>query len=151
MTYAFPIAPTFPGSTLRRELDRLFEDRVPARTAERVWQPSVTAREDEKGFTLDVDIPGIDPDGIEVLAEDGVLTVKGSRAERATAEGEKVLFAEQPRGQFQRSFRLPKQADPETVAASYAFGVLTVRVEKPTPARPRRVPVNVQAQTISAT
>lgn len=145
MTYTFPIAP-FPAATIRRELDRLFEEAFPGRPAERGWQPAVTAQEDAAGYTLDMDLPGVDPAGVEVLAEDGVLTIKGARGRRETGADAKVLFTEQPHGAFTRRFRLPKEADLQTVQASYGFGVLTVRVAKVTPAQPRRVPVTVAGQ-----
>lgn len=145
MTYTFPIAPTFPAATFRRELDRMFEDAFSGRPADGQWQPQVTAREDGAGYTLDVDLPGVDPAQVEVLAEDSVLTVRGTRGRREPGEGETVLFAEQPHGMFVRRFRLPKHADLQTVNASYALGTLTVHIAKIVPAQPRRVPVTVSA------
>jgi HSP20 family protein len=146
MTYTFPIAPSFPASSMRRELDRLFEEAFTGRPSERGWQPGVSAREDAAGFTLDMDLPGVDPAGVEVLAEDGVLTIKGTRGLRETGADEKVLFAEQPYGAFTRRFRLPKWADLQAVQASYGLGVLTVRIGKVAPAQARRVPVTVVDQ-----
>ena len=150
MTYTIPLASAYPAASLRRELDRLFGDTFPARHTDPVWQPSASAREDASGYTLTLDIPGIDPDTVEVLAEDGILTVKGTRTERIAAEGEKILFAEQTSGNFTRRFRLPKSADLQQITASYAFGVLTVRIAKVVPAQPRRVPVNLEAPTTLA-
>ena len=151
MTYTFPIAPAFPSITLRRDLDRLFDDVFPARNGESAWQPAVNAREDAQGYTVDVDLPGVDPEGVEVLAEDGVLAIRGARAVREMAEGEKALFTEQPKGSFVRRFRLPKSADLQQVHATYANGVLTVRVAKVAPAQPRRVPITVHGAASTAT
>jgi HSP20 family protein len=149
MTYTFPIAPTFPASTFRRELDRMFDDVFTGRPADGQWQPQVTAREDGAGYTLEIDLPGVDPSQVEVLAEDSVLTVRGTRSRREPGEGEKVLFAEQPNGSFVRRFRLPKQADLQAVAASYALGTLSIHVAKIAPAQPRRVPVTVNGSASS--
>jgi HSP20 family protein len=149
MTYTFPIAPAFPTLHIRRELERLLNDGpVPAPRAGE-WQPAVDAREDAEGFTLELAIPGVAPEQVEVLAEDGVLTVKGARDARELTEGEKAVFSEQVRGRFTRRFRLPKSADLQTVSASYALGILTVRVAKVAPAQPRRVPVSVASPTVS--
>lgn len=132
-----------PTLTLRRELDRLFDDVFIPRPATH-WQPTADAREDGSGFTLMLDLPGVPADSVEVLAEDGVLTVKGTRAAAALGEGERALFAELPRGAFARRFRLPKSADLQAISAAYAHGVLTVRIAKIAPAQPRKVEVTVQ-------
>ena len=144
MTYTFPIAPTFPTIALRREIERLFDDAAAARPASQGWTPAVSLREDAAGFTFELDVPGVDPDAVEVVAEDGVLTVRGSRATREATEGEKTVLHEAPRGTFARRFRLPKTADLQAVSATYALGVLTVQVAKVAPAQPRRVPVTVE-------
>ncbi|GAB1341046.1 Hsp20/alpha crystallin family protein [Gemmatimonas sp.] len=146
MTYSFPIAPTFPAATFRRELDRMFEDAFGGRPADGQWQPQVTAREDGSGYTLDIDLPGVDPAQVEVLTEDSVLTVRGTRSRREPGEGEKVLFAEPSHGTFLRRFRLPKHADLQAVNASYALGTLTIHIAKIVPVQPRRVPVTVNGQ-----
>lgn len=142
MTYTFPITAAFPATSFRRELDRLFEEVVSARPQAAGWQPAVTVREDSTGITLELDLPGVSPDAVEVLAEEGVLTVKGSRELRAQQDGERTHLAERPHGSFVRRFRLPKLADLQTVTAQYTHGVLSIRVAKVAPAEPRRVPVS---------
>lgn len=157
MTYTFPtIATTFPASALRREMDRLFDDVFTragngssAQQPSASWQPAASAVEDADGFTLQLDLPGVAPETVEVLAEEGVLSIKGRRPALAPGKDERVLFAEGTAGQFLRRFRLPKTADLQAVSASYALGVLSVRVGKIAPAQPRRVPVAVQAPTVA--
>lgn len=148
MTYAFPFPSILPAQALRH-VDRLLDDAFAARAitpsdAPRVWEPAVTAREDNDGFTLAFDVPGVPADQVEVLAEGGVLTIKGARATAPLGKDERILFGDRPAGEFQRRFRLPKQADLQHITASHANGVLTVRVAKVAPVQPRRVPVVVQ-------
>lgn len=143
MTYAFPMAPAFSTVTLRRELDRFFDEAQPGRGQDSEWQPAVSIREDAGGYTVLVDLPGVDPSAVELVAEDGTLTVRGARAAHAPAEGERMVLSEQSQGRFARRFRLPKAADQQAVTASYALGVLTVRIAKVAPAQPRRVPITV--------
>lgn len=143
MTYTFPLRTSFPSASLRRDMHRLFDEAMNTRPST-VWQPTVNAREDASGYTLDVEIPGVAPESVEVLAEDGVLTVRGTRVARTLGDDERALFSEQRAGTFDRRFRLPKSADLQAVQATYALGVLSIRVSKVTPSQPRRVPITVQ-------
>jgi HSP20 family protein len=125
----------------RAQLDRAFDGFFNAPAA--VTSVAVDAREDATGFTLEMDIPGVAPESVDVVAEDGQLVVRSKRAAREVAEGETVLFAERTKGEFERRFRLSKVADLSQISASYALGVLTVRIAKVAPAQPKRVPVTV--------
>jgi HSP20 family protein len=148
--YRIPAASPAPVNAIRREMDRLFEEVFAGRPAT-AWQPAVHAREDQQGFTIALDVPGIPADRLEVLAEDGVLTVRGERVRRELAEGERQLIGETTQGQFVRQFRLPKSADLQSIQAAYDLGVLTVRVAKLAPAQPRRVPVSVHSPSVTKT
>lgn len=139
--HTLPLSAALPTISIRREMDRLFDDVFAPRGA--AWQPTAEAREDAAGFTVTLDVPGVAPETLEVLAEEGVLQVKGARADRALEEGERTLFRETGRGAFARRFRLPKTADLQQVTANYAHGVLSVRVAKLAPAQPKKVQVSV--------
>jgi HSP20 family protein len=147
--YRIPAVSTAPVTAIRREMDRLFEEVFAGRPAA-TWQPAVQAREDDQGFTIAVDVPGIPADRLEVLAEDGVLTVRGERTVREQSENERMLISETMQGQFVRQFRLPKTADLQNIQAEYDLGVLTVRVAKLAPAQPRRVPVRLQSPAVTS-
>lgn len=147
--YRIPAVSPTPVTAIRREMDRLFEEVFAGRPAAS-WQPAVQAREDQQGFTIALDVPGIPADRLEVLAEDGVLTVRGERAGRERAEGERMLISETTQGQFVRQFRLPKTADLQSIQAEYDLGVLTVRVAKLAPAQPRRVTVSVPSPAVTS-
>lgn len=139
--HTLPLSAAIPSISIRREMDRLFDDVFAPRGA--AWNPAAEAREDATGFTVTLDIPGVAPDSLEVLAEEGVLLVKGARADRERAEGERTLFREGGRGTFARRFRLPKSADLQQVTANYTHGVLSVRIAKLAPAQPKKVQVSV--------
>ncbi len=146
--YTFPLRASLPTNGLRREIDRLFEEGLSVRPnggapSGGAWQPVVEAREDATGYTLEIELPGVAPEAVEVLAEDGVLTIRGSKPSRELGESEKAVLAERMVGDFSRRFRLPKSADLQDVTATYALGVLTVRVSKVTPTQPRRVEITV--------
>ncbi|MGH7256534.1 MAG: Hsp20/alpha crystallin family protein, partial [Nitrospirales bacterium] len=95
--------------------------------------------EDEQGLNLEASLPGMDQKDIEVLVEDGVLTIKGQRKEEKTETGRDYLVREMASGEFSRSFTLPNYVDQDRAAASYRNGVLTIQFPKREEAKPRRV------------
>ena len=105
------------------------------------WAPSVDISENEKAFTLHADIPGVNPDEIEISMEKGVLTVKGERNSEKVAEGEKYRRVERQRGSFARSFTLPDSVDTDNIEAACAHGVLTVTIPKQEVAVSRRIEI----------
>ncbi len=150
MTYfTMPLSATLPTARLRSELDRLFEDTF-ANTPTVGWSPAVDVRENATSFSLDVDLPGVSTHSLEVLAEEGVLTLKGEKPSRAAKEGERTLVSQRPVGAFVRRFRLPKNADASKIEAHLADGLLTIRVAKIAPAQPRRVTVQLNPEAVSA-
>jgi HSP20 family protein len=148
-SYRSPLPTITAAAGLRREIDRLFDESLSAlgtmATGAANGQPvapvAADAREDATSIVLELAVPGVTPDSIEVVTQNGVLTVRGAFPSREMAEGETTLLRERPVGTFTRRFRLPKGIDPEQVSASHALGVLTIRIAKPEPARPRRITV----------
>jgi HSP20 family protein len=98
----------------------------------------------EDGLVLRFDLPGIDPDSIEVTVDRGVLTVGAKRTEEHT-EGEKPVVRERITGTFSRRVRLGDAADAAKVEAGYEDGVLTVRVPLAEAAKPRKVEIQTGA------
>lgn len=105
------------------------------------WQPAVDIREEQTQFVLYADIPGVDPQSIELEMEKGVLQLKGERRATAAAEEGRLSHSERSAGTFQRRFALPDSADAEGITAHSGHGVLEVRIPKRTDAGPRRIPV----------
>jgi HSP20 family protein len=98
----------------------------------------------EDGLTLRFDLPGIDPESIEVTVDRGVLTVGAKRTEEL-AEGEKPYIRERVTGSFSRRVYLGDKADSAKVEAGYENGVLTVRVPLAEAAKPRKVEIQTEA------
>lgn len=86
------------------------------------------------------DLPGIDPDTLEVRVERNVLTIEAERPSDHR-EGDEVLAAERRHGSFSRRLLLGDSLDPDQVAASYDRGVLTVTIPVKQQAKPRKIPV----------
>jgi HSP20 family protein len=128
-------------SSIREDVERVMHA-APGLFGTQEWM-TADARENPTGFTIELDLPGIAPETIDVLAEDGVLLVRASREARTLSEGERQVIGERLFGNVERRFRLPKSADLSEIRADYLHGVLTVQIAKVAPAQPRRVTVGV--------
>jgi HSP20 family protein len=94
---------------------------------------------------LRFDLPGIDPESIEVTVDKGVLTVGASRTEEY-AEDERPYRRERVMGSFARRVYLSDAVDSEKIDAAYAGGVLTVRLPLLEKAQPRKVEIHTDGQ-----
>lgn len=101
----------------------------------------VDVREDEDRYTIEANLPGVDKDGVEVTFEDGVLTIEGEVRRDDERQGANFHVRERCVGKLSRSFRLPAEADSETVKATLAEGVLTVTVDKAEAHKPHKIAV----------
>jgi len=99
--------------------------------------------ESGKSVKVVADIPGVDEKDVEVLVQDGVLTIKGNKKSEREEEGEDFYISERSFGSFSRAFRLPDGVDEQAVAANFDKGVLTVSLPKTSKGKTegRRVPV----------
>jgi len=130
---------------LQSEINRLFNGITDAESsgATSGWMPTVDIQEFDSRFQLFVDLPGVDPDAVEITLDNGVLTISGKRSLPATPEDEQMINrrAERGQGQFHRRFILPDTVDAENVEASNQHGVLSITIPKQAKAQPRRIKV----------
>lgn len=119
---------------------RRAEARRPARASH--WIPAVDLSETQEAFHIEMDLPGMPEDGIDVTVDQGVLTVRGRRTRvNADSDTGRALLRERPAGEFLRQFSLPDSADVTEVDARLVQGVLRVRIGKRQAALTRRIPV----------
>lgn len=103
--------------------------RAGARLAEWIAPPS-EASSDDGAYRIAVELPGVEPEAVELHIEDGVLTLRGEKKTSREEKGETWYFSERQYGAFSRSFRLPPDADGDKVQADMKDGVLTVTVPR---------------------
>jgi HSP20 family protein len=133
---------TGPVFGLRREIDRLFEDTFGGDPRRSGWAPAVDIREDNKEIALEVELPGIKPSDVEVMAENGVLTIRGEKLSGSTEGSEgRYHVVERSYGTFTRSFQLPTGVDDQRIEAEFADGLLTIRIPKAALAQPRKIEI----------
>lgn len=106
------------------------------------WVPLVDIKEEAERFVIHADLPGIDPQDVEVMMDKGILTIKGERRSESSEENERYSRIERSYGTFHRRFALPDSADPEGIAASGHNGVLTITIPKRPETKPRRIQVD---------
>ncbi len=133
---------------LQGDIDRILENRMrgvddTSAGAVADWTPAVDIREEDNRFVLEADIPGIEPEDIEITMEDGVLTLKGQRMIRARDDANGYRRIERVSGSFYRRFTLPDTADSEAIEARFNHGVLEVSIPKLPKVQPRRIDVKV--------
>ncbi len=121
-----------------RELDRLAQALgTPTRPA----AMPIDAYRKGDTFLVQFDLPGVEPDSIDLTVEKNVLTVHAQRS-RPEAEGVEMLLSERPQGTFSRQLFLGETLDTDHIDAEYTNGVLVLRIPVAESAKPRKVTIN---------
>ena len=136
--------------SIQDELNRLFGRTYagiePTRpTATGSWMPSMDLYETEDKIVATVDLPGIEPEDVEVAVEDATLTISGSREFSSEVKEENYHRVERRYGSFSRAISLPPTADTDKVEAHFDKGVLTVEVAKAEKAKPKKIQIKAEA------
>ncbi|HJQ11080.1 MAG TPA: Hsp20/alpha crystallin family protein [Gemmatimonadaceae bacterium] len=125
---------------LRREIDRLFEDTFGREGGS--FTPAVDIKENEKEIRLDVELPGLKPENVEVIAENGVLTIRGEKqSERKEGEDDRYQVVERSYGTFVRTFQLPQGVNEDLIKGEFENGVLSVSIPKAALPQPKRIQI----------
>jgi len=124
-----------------RELDRLAQQVLGTATRPAVM-PMDAWREDQD-FVVAFDLPGVNPESIDLDVERNVLTVKAERPE-VTGKDTELIASERPRGVFSRQLILGDALDVENVKAAYDGGVLTLRIPVTEKAKPRKIEIETK-------
>jgi len=139
--------PASPFLSLHREMNRLFDEafrdfgaptllgRMPA------W-PSVEVTDAEKEIRVSAELPGMEEKDVEVLIENGILTLRGEK--KSEVEDKARQFSERYYGRFERRIPLGFDVEDDKVAAEFKNGVLTVTVAKPetVQSKAKRIAIN---------
>lgn len=144
MTIVRRVAPRGEFMTLRRAMDRLFDDDV---FRPFTWTSSAL---EGPGLPLDVvatpdaliveaSLPGMKPDDVEVTVEDNTLRIIGRTADERAAEDGSYVVQEIRRGSFSRTVALPNGLEPDKAVATFENGVLTLTIPKAEQMKPRQI------------
>jgi HSP20 family protein len=124
-----------PFSQFRNEVDRIFDSfpfRLPTSNLGRLGAtaPAVEMTETSKSYKVTAELPGLDPEQLEVSFDDGVLRIAGEKRQEREENETGYRLSERTYGAFERLISLPSAADPEKIKAKFNNGVLTVTVGK---------------------
>jgi HSP20 family protein len=134
---------------LQDRMNRLFEDATQRRTQaggeagdefERAdWTPAADIYETDLGYSIAIDLPGIQREALQIDIDDNRLIVKGTRV----VDDSKSRRSERPRGKFLRSFSVPASIDQSRIGAEYKDGVLQIRLPKRAEQKAQKIEVKI--------
>lgn len=150
-----------PFESLRREIDRLFDDfrpfdwRLPSRVlgfevpriSRAEWQvaPAMDLVEKDDAYEITAELPGLDEKNVEIKLSNHTLTIKGEKSEEKEDRQKDYYLSERRYGSFQRSFQLPDGVDADKIDAYFAKGLLTVKLPKTAEAKKAEKKISVKA------
>ncbi len=123
-----------------RDIDAWF-DRMTGRTSSNgQWPMPMDAYKRDNDLWVDIDLPGVAPESVDIAVERNVLTVSAQR-DWDRKEGDQVYLAERHRGTFRRQVHLGDGLDADRIEARYNDGVLTLRIPVAEAAQPKKIQV----------
>lgn len=151
-----------PFESLRREVDRLFDDFHPfglrvafprglslhdrgARRAQWPVAPAMDLVEKEKEYEITAELPGMDEKSVELKVANNLLTIKGEKTEEKEEHKKDYYLSERRYGSFERSFQLPEGIDTDKIDATFAKGILRVKLPKTVDAQKAEKTISVKS------
>ena len=106
------------------------------------FTPKVDIWETEAGYNLEVEMPGVDKNGVDVKLEEGVLSILG-RVEQEGTNGFEKVYSEYESGNYERQFQISEVIDESNIKATINNGILQLELPKRESAKPKRIEVKV--------
>lgn len=110
------------------------------------FAPSAEAAATDDFYEINMELPGVKTEDVDVSVHEGSITVKGEKRSQREEKGRTYFFTEREYGSFLRSFRLPADVNPEDVTADFNDGVLSIRIPKagPPPSKAHKIEVRTK-------
>lgn len=107
----------------------------------RPWTPRTDIYETQEHVVVQIDVPGVNADQIDIQCEKGMLSVKGERPFNGKTSERNYYRVENVYGPFERYFEIPRTLDVEKVEAKYQAGILTLTFPKTEEAKPKKIAI----------
>jgi HSP20 family protein len=108
------------------------------------WSPRVDIVEQDGGYELVADLPGLKKEDIKIEIEDNMLTLKGEKKLEDEKKDKNYRLSERYYGEFARTFALPENVDRDGIVAEFKDGVLKLEIPKTEKAKPKQIEVQVK-------
>ncbi len=115
------------------------------RRSESEFLPALNAWGNDEQFIITAELPGVDPEDVEITVEGDTVSLRGERKSEAPVDELTCYRAERNSGKFARKLRLPYEVSNEGVTANYSNGVLTITLPRADVTKPRKI--EIQATT----
>ena len=133
--------------TLREAMSQLLEDSFVApgtpRREQGGFAPALDLSETEDGFLVEVAVPGMKPEDLQVTLENSVLSIKGQLRQESEDKKRNYHRTERRYGSFQRTIALPSTVKADAIKAALTNGVLRLDIPKAEEVKPRRITVDI--------
>jgi HSP20 family protein len=128
-----------------RDVDRLFQSLWSGQSGTRFMTMPMDAYREGDNFVIRIDMPGVNPDSVDLTVEENVLTIRAERPAPQLSDGAEPLISERPYGTFTRQVFLGSNLDTEHIRAEYEAGVLSLTIPVAEQAKPRRIEVTAKS------
>ena len=136
-----------PFASLRREIDRLFDDFTrgfPAMTSPDLT-PTLDVTETDKELEITAELPGLEEKDVQINMSDNLLTIRGEKKAEKEQKDKNYRLVERSYGSFERTLELPEGVSSDAIKANITKGVLKVTIPKPAPAQAKKIEVKSAA------
>ncbi len=108
------------------------------------FDPAIDIRENDEGFDLTAELPGIDKKDVKIALNDNVLTISGEKKNAVDQENARCYRSERVFGKFERNFRLPDETDQDNIEANFKNGMLHLNIPKSEKAKPKERKIEIK-------
>ncbi len=133
---------------MTKDIDSVFDSffRTPAfrSTCDCDFTPRIDIVDGKDSVNINVELPGMKKDGIQVTVDENILTISGERKDEHEEKDKNYIRCERSYGSFSRSFTLPDDVNSEKIKADYKDGILTVNLAKVEKPKPKEITVEVR-------
>ena len=146
---------TYPLTNLHQQINHMFEqfDKELFEPNEDLgggmFRPAVDVKEDADAFTIQVEVPGVAQENLNISMQDSTLVVKGLKEQKQESCEGQFRRVERSYGSFQRSLQLPRNVDGSRVSANLNDGVLEIRLPKREETKPRQIAIGITTDAVN--
>jgi HSP20 family protein len=128
--------------SLQQSMNRALDGRSGHRTRERGYKyPLMNVWTSEDGLVVDAELPGVNPDDVDISVMGDELTISGKINTKPQQDGEALHRQERPSGEFSRTLQLPFRANAEGVKAAFKDGILRISIPRSEEEKPKKITI----------